>query len=296
MGFMDELLKGAPAQAAARGEDPGKQPIPTSVEVEHVEPKGAEGEVKVVDAGAPATAAEPEPDEDGETPSPDERGHVPFKAYQAERRKRQDYKTQAAVQTEAVKRLEAQLAAANAGKAPPAQTRQAAAPAVPNPVEDPEGFVAHTGAMLERQRLFQSEALVREHYGDEKVNAAFEVFKEAVTLNPKLYAETMAKQSPWSHVVKMADSLKESNALQKEGPDAYRARIVAEERAKWEQERSEGAPVTQGTATPAATKLPPSLAGARSGGNSRGAPTFSGPTPLGSFIGRSAASVKRAAG
>jgi hypothetical protein len=230
---------------------------------------------------APDTAPSPgaEPAADAETAP--EGGTVPVGALQAERRERQDWKERAIREEEQRKALERELAQLRAG-VPAQQAPTAPMPVqIPDPITDPQGY--HQ-AMMEQhaQRVWSdkldlSEDMAREAHGDEKVEAAQQAFKAAVAKNPGLYGELQAQRNPYGWLMKW-HAKQQAKAEIGDDPQAYRAKLEAELRAKWEAEQGFAA-----SAAPAAPRnapvLPPSLAGMRSAAP-RGSTPFTGPTPL----------------
>jgi hypothetical protein len=186
-------------------------------------------------------------------------------ALQAERGKRNDYKGERDRLTGELTAIKAALAAAEAkAAAPPVAPAVAeepqAAPVVPNPLEDPQGYHAYTQRMLFNERLNLSEAMLRESPNTEKIDEKLAAFKKAMDANPALRSEFSRQAHPyrWAY-----DQGARQLAMAEVGDDpaAFRAKIEAEIRAKIEAEMSGAAPA-QGAV--ASVILPRSLASATS--------------------------------
>jgi hypothetical protein len=295
MESFDDILKGA--REHVQGQTGSVQAAPDTAPVQEA-PKG-ETQSSAAPAGQAQAAPAQADDDEGETPTPDVYGKVPLTALQNERAKRQDWKTKAIQAEERQRAAEERIAAMEkerqAAQAPAAQTQppaSARAPALPNPVEDPEGYQRALDARFEKHRLDTSEAITRRQHGDEAVNAAFETFKAHAT--PAEYKAVMADRDPWSAMVEKAKGM----ALRAEigtDPAAYEARLREKLRAEVEAERRDGAPTINQNAKEANPhRPPPSLAAARSAASSKApAAAWTGPVPLAGLIGVNAASVRR---
>lgn len=152
---------------------------------------------------------------------------------------------------------------------------------IPDPAQDPAGYRAFL--QQERQqdllneRLNLSQAAAMREHGVEAVTAATEEFRAAMAQNPALQAQLYQQLDPYNWVMKQVEVLR----LQREigdDPKAWRERVIAEERAKWEAEFGGGQPAAAAPVSPAA-RMPPSLANARSAAP-RANGAWSGPTPL----------------
>lgn len=229
------------------------------------------------EAEAPAPDA-PEPDGDHDDEPEEETGIR--KALAAERDKRRDWKEKAIRAEGEMAELRRQLEAA---RQPPQQPQEQRQPPPPvDPSVDPQGFVARVQEVMLNERLNTSEMMLRRELGTEKVDAAIAEFKEAMKENPGLQQQLYGQPHPYEWMHKQV----EIRRLQRDigtDPDAYRAKIEAELRAKWEAERGEQ-PLTVPARSPAAG-LPPSLATARNA-VPRGTSAFNGPPPLEDVFGR----------
>jgi hypothetical protein len=201
------------------------------------------------------TQPEPKPPEDDAEPPQALDGEpvIPRRAYEDERRKRQDWKEKAA-------RLEGELAAY---KAQQEQARQPQPEQMPplapiDPAQDPVGFTARLQQVLLNERLNNSEERLREKIGDEKLNEYVNEFKQLAQRDQTLFGKLYSQTNPYAWMTREVDRLRHLREVG-DDPSAYRARIEAEARAKWEQEQTAKLPAP----SPAAG-LQPSLATARS--------------------------------
>jgi hypothetical protein len=236
----------------------------------------------------PAVAA-PAPDDDADPPEPVEGEElVPRRAFDAVRHQRHDWKAKAITAETRMAELERQLNEAKAAiAAPPPQPQQ---PVIQQPQvsfqEDPEGYLAQMRADQQRALMHlnanHSEARLRDKIGPEKVEEMRAEFKQMAAADPTLYARLEQQADPyaWAHA-----EVERMRLLRDMGPDpaAYRAKLIAEERAKWEAEYLSTAPQPR-PVSPAAG-MAPSLATARSVAG-RSAPAYTGPTPLDALFGR----------
>jgi hypothetical protein len=235
-------------------------------------------ETPEVVAEAPAEVVE-EPEAEPEAPTkpeatdPPEPGDVTGlkSALQAERAKRNDWKSEAARVTGELAAIKAQMEALQ--KAPPAPTTPAAPtqPAViPNPVEDPQGYHAHIQQTLFNDKLNMSEMMLRQQVGnDADVDAKREKFRQMAAANPALRMELQKAAHPYKFVY---DTAAKAMALDEIGdPASYRTKLEAEIRASVMAEMAGAAP-----APAARVVLPQSLGTARSAG-SRNVPVINAP-------------------
>lgn len=239
---------------------------------------------------APAEAAPPEADADPEPEAADEAGIR--KALAAERDKRRDWKEKAIRAETERDMLMRQLEEARRG---PVQQAQQFQQPVDNPFAYPppvtmEDLQRNPNAFVERQQLIdrihddrqfnselnRAEEDLREKIGDEEVDKIQAAFAEMVAKDPSLKMEMRRQRAPYKWVQKQVAAYS-ARAEIGDDPAAYKAKLEAEFRAKWEAERGEQ-PLTVPTRSPAAG-LPPSLANARNAAP-RSAPAFNGPPPL----------------
>jgi hypothetical protein len=203
------------------------------------------------------TQPEPKPPEDDAEPPQALDGEpvIPRRAYEDERRKRQDWKERAA-------RLEGELTAIRRqqeeARAQASQPEQMPPLAPIDPAQDPVGFTARLQQVLLNERLNNSEERLREKIGDEKLNEYVNEFKQLAQRDQTLFGKLYSQTNPYAWMTREVDRLRHLREVG-DDPSAYRARIEAEARAKWEQEQTAKLPPV----SPAAG-MQPSLATARS--------------------------------
>jgi hypothetical protein len=233
------------AQAAATAEPtPREAPEPRQ---EAPEPKA---EAK---AQPDPKAAEKPTEDDAEPPQPlDGEPVIPRRAYEDERRKRQDWKERAA-------RLEGELTAIRRqqeeARQPPPEQMPPLQPI--DPAQDPVGFTARLQQVLLNERLNNSEERIREKIGDEKLNEYVNEFKQLAQRDQTLFGKLYSQTNPYAWMTREVDRLRHLREVG-DDPSAYRARIEAEARAKWEAEAKAAPPPSP------AANMQPSLATARS--------------------------------
>ncbi|MDH2239076.1 hypothetical protein N5K27_22465 [Pigmentiphaga sp. GD03639] len=209
------------------------------------EPTGEEGKPEA----KPDDAAKDAP------PASQDEPHVPRKALEDERRKRQQ--------------LEQELTHLR-------QSQQAAPP------QDGQQQQVPPEIILQRQiineRLNMSEMMLRQQHDD--VDVVIQRFEQEVQKNPALQAEVFRQTHPWKWAYDYAKRLSLMDEIGSD-PDAYKTRVREQLLSELQQQQSQ----QPEHASPAAEKpnLPKSLAGARSAG-ARSAPAWTGPTPLDSII------------
>jgi len=228
-------------------------------------------------AAKPDTAKAEAPKAEPPAPDPDEDighdgGMIPASTFH---KARTDWKTKTVeAQTEARILREQVEAFKKQSAAPPQQAPQYQPPPEPlDPVRDPVGYHNRLQSVLLNDRLNLSEMLEREKHPPEAFEAAVQEFQAAAAQQPELYSKLHAQRHPYGWLMKEVEKLRLTRELG-DDPAAYKARLIAEERAKWEQEQGNGAPPV----SPAAG-LPPSLATTRSAAP-RSSGAFSGPPAL----------------
>jgi hypothetical protein len=215
-------------------------------------------------------AAEPKaPDDDAEPPQPlDGEPVIGRRAFEDERRKRQDWKEKAA-------RLEGELAAYKRQQEEAARPQpQPMPPLAPiDPSQDPMGFTVRIQQVMLNERLNNSEMLLRDKIGDDKVTEYVQEFQQLAQRDPTLFGKLYAQTNPYGWMTREVDR---QRVLRDVGddPSAYRSKIEAEARAKWEAEAA-----AKPAPTSPAAGLQPSLATVRSVAG-RTAPTWSGEPSL----------------
>ena len=227
-----------------------------------------------------AATAKPEAEDDAD-PDPadrierDGKSYIPQPVLERERQRRQDWKEKAA-------RLEGELAAYRKQQEE-AQRRAAAPPPQPtyqpppDPATNPHGFAQHIvqqqQAALLNERLNNSEMMLREKIGDEKVTEYVNEFRELANSDPTLFSKLYSQPHPYNWLTREVDRLRLVRDVG-DDPAAFRAKIEAEARAKWEAEaKAQPAPLSP------AAGMQPSLANARSVA-SRTAATWTGEPSL----------------
>lgn len=203
-----------------------------------------------------------EPEAQGEPTSPSTDKHVPLAALEAERSQRKDWKEKAL-------RLEGEM------KAMREQRERVQQPQEEQRQMDPIQVMQQR---MVDQHYNTSMLLAKQSYKDldEKVS----VFMEAAQQNPALVAAMQQQAHPYEFAYREAERM----LLQKEmgnDPTAYRAKLEAEIREKVMAEMVQ----TNPSGTPAAPRIPTSLAGARSSAG-RTASAFTGPTDLNDILPR----------
>ena len=230
----------------------------------------------------PKEAAKPaaEPEDDEPESVEESNGFVPRQAFDRERHRRTQWKEKFARADGELVALRRQLEEAQkqrqpAPPTPTSQPQQFTPP--PDFNQDPGGFLAYMVQQNQKQmlneRLNTSEAMARERLGDEKLDAYVADFRTAAEADPSLWQKLYSNPHPYGWLTRQMDTWRMHRDIGND-PAAYRARIIAEERAKWEAEVTSSTSRTP-PASPAAN-LPPSLANVRSVA-SRSEPAFSGP-------------------
>lgn len=220
----------------------------------------------------PEAEVEPEPEA---APEPAEPGDVTGlkSALQAERAKRNDYKGERDRAIGEMAALKAQLDEMRKAPAPVAAEPQAPQQpvAIPNPVEDPQGYHSFIQQSLFNDRLNMSETMLRQSIGDDAdVDAKREKFRQLAEANPGLRAELQKAAHPYKFVY---DTAARALAMDEIGdPASYRTKLEAEIRASLLAEMEGAAPAPQPRIV-----LPQSLGTARSAG-SRNVPVINIPT------------------
>jgi hypothetical protein len=261
-GDLDAFLKGGnPEDGNPAPESEAPRPAPEAAPAKDAPAK----DTAPVKDKAPPT---PEPDDDVD-PGEAMPGQpaVPRRALEDERQKRQNWVERAAraeaERDAALKRLE------EASKPPPAP------PPTFEPIDparDPEGYTRRVRGVVLNERLNTSEMMALDKHGKEVVDAETAYFQKRAESDPRLWNELYSKPHPYAWMIENNQTAKLHDEIGTD-PAAYRARVVAEERAKWESERGNGA-----QPSPVAG-MPPSLANARSSAP-RSSNGFAGPLSL----------------
>ena len=264
--FLAEVQQEAQQQAQEAAQEPPESTPPPTPEPKAEAPK---------EAPKPATEAEDEEPEQVE----DQNGLVPRQALDRERHRRVQWKEKfaraEALAEERQKRLDA-LEKAQKASPPPPQQQQPQFTPPPDFNQNPGGYLAYMVETHQKQilneRLNISEAFIRDKIGDEKLDAYVSDFRNAAEADPALWNKLYSQPNPYGWLTRQIDTWRMHKEIG-DNPQAYRERIVAEERAKWEQEVTSASRTAP--ASPAA-HLPPSLANVRSMA-SRNEPAYTGP-------------------
>ena len=225
-------------------------------------PEKATPEAKAEPAAKAATA-KPEPEDDADPPEALEGEPViPRRAYEDERRKRQDWKARAVEAETKHKELQRQFEDAQRRATAPPPQQQAPPQPPPDPASDPRGFAQHLvqqqQAALLNERLNNSEMMLSDKIGAEKLNEYVQEFRNLANADPTLFGKLYSQPHPYAWLTREVDRLRLVRDVG-DDPAAFRAKIEAEARAKWEQEAKAAPPAP----SPAAG-MQPSLGTARS--------------------------------
>jgi hypothetical protein len=227
------------------------------------------------EAKAAPSKATPEADADdadpGDRVEQNGKSYIPQPVLERERQRRQDWKERALRHEERAAALEKQLEDAKRAAQPPPQYVPPPAPI--NPAEDPGGFVAQVQQVVLNERLNNSEMFLREKIGSDKVDEYVAEFKQIAQNDPALFNKLYSQPNPYSWMQREVDRQRMLRDVG-DDPAAYRAKIEAEARTKWEAEAAQRAP-----APSPAVGMQPSLATARSVAG-RSAPTWTGEPSL----------------
>lgn len=260
--FLAEGAPQEPAQAPATPTGTGPSGPPESPPAD-AKPSAA----PAAPAKAIEKAAKPEePDDDAEPPAPRPgEAVIPRHALEDERRKRNDWKERAVKAETQHQELMRQLEEAKKAPPPAPQQPPPQMQPLPDPQQDPvgfaRGFAIQQQQMLLNERLNMSEMMLREKLGPDKVDEYVNEFKQHAERDPTLFGKLYTQTNPYGWMTREVDRLRLQRDIG-DDPAAFRSRIEAEARAKWEQEvAARGPTVPQGAPVPG---MQPSLANARS--------------------------------
>ena len=225
------------------------------------EPPAPKPEAKAEPAAKPATA-KPEPEDEADPPEALEGEPViPRRAYEDERRKRQDWKARAVEAETKHKELQRQFEDAQRRATAPPPQQQAPPQPPPDPVTDPRGYAQYVEQREAQRelnaRLNNSEMYIRDKVGDEKLSEYVNEFRQMANADPTLFGKLYSQPHPYAWLTREVDRLRLVRDVG-DDPAAFRAKIEAEARARWEQEAK------QGPAPSPAAGMQPSLGTARS--------------------------------
>jgi hypothetical protein len=160
--------------------------------------------------------------------------------------------------------------------------------APPDFTQNPHGWaqvmVQNQQRALLNERLNISEAMISEKIGPEELGKYVGEFKEAAQKDPTLWGKLYSQPSPYAWMTREMDRIRQRAEIG-DDPAAYRARVLAEERAKWEAELQTQQQGNGGARVSPAAGLPPSLAGVRSVAG-RSTTTFTGPPSMDDILRR----------
>jgi len=247
--------------------------LPAETAPVETKPEATEG-VKPEPAAKPETAPEETAQPEGDPPDPTHFRQL-RDVVESTKREREDWKSKAVRAETERDELRRQLEEA---KRPAAQQQP---PQPIDPAQDPQGFTQRIQGVVLNERLNVSELLLRKELGAEKVDALIAEFKQAAQYDPSLFQKLYAQPDPYGWAAQQVEVMR----LQREigtDPAAYRARIEAEARAKWDAEHAANGNGAQQRQSPAAG-MAPSLANARSVAG-RSAPAFTGDLPLSEIL------------
>ena len=228
-------------------------------------PEKAAPEAKAEPAAKPTTA-KPEPEDEADAEPSDRleqdgKSYIPQQVLERERQRRQDWKARAVEAETKHKELQRQLdEATRRATAPPPQPQAPPQPP-PDPAADPRGFAQHLvqqqQAALLNERLNNSEMMLADKIGAEKLNEYVQEFRTLATADPTLFGKLYSQPHPYAWLTREVDRLRLVRDVG-DDPAAYREKILAEARTQWEQEAK-----AQPAPSPAAG-MQPSLGTARS--------------------------------
>jgi hypothetical protein len=263
----------------ASGTPPEGAPEPPAPPEPESKPTPPEAAPDAAEAPAKSAETSTEPEDDVPPHSGSDTRTVPLATLE---KVRNDWKSKYAAEQARAELLAKQLEEA---KKPPPPSPQAAPQQQyippPDPSVDPQGWAMHMfqenqRAML-NERLNNSEMMLREKLGDEKVNEYAAEFRRLAQADQTLFGKLYSQPHPYSWLTREVDRLRLHSEIG-DDPTAFKARIEAEARAKWEAEMAQQ-PANGGGRTSPAAGLPPSLANARSVAG-RTTTTFTGPPPI----------------
>jgi hypothetical protein len=187
-----------------------------------------------------------------------------------ERQKRRDWKDRAARAEAATEELRKQLEEAKKPPVPAPQPRPQPGFQFTDWATNPEQAAQER---FENQLFHISEMMTRARIGDEAADKLLSDFQTLAERDPTLWYRVRGQRDPWAWA---EAEVKRQHLLADMGTDpaAYRARIEAELRAKWEAERAAAQPAAP--ANPPPPNMPVSLATVRSVAG-RTAPAWTGP-------------------
>ena len=215
---------------------------------------------------AKASTAKPEPEDDADAEPSDRleqdgKSYIPQQVLERERQRRQDWKARAVEAETRHKELQRQLDEAQRRATAPPPQPQAPPQPPPDPATNPQGWAQHVvqqqQAALLNERLNNSEMMLADKIGAEKLSEYVNEFRNLANADPTLFGKLYSQPHPYAWLTREVDRLRLVRDVG-DDPAAYREKILAEARTQWEQEAK-----AQPAPSPAAG-MQPSLGTARS--------------------------------
>ena len=131
-----------------------------------------------------------------------------------------------------------------AKKAPPPQPQQPPPQMqpLPDPQQDPvgfaRGFAIQQQQMLLNERLNNSEMMLREKLGPDKVDEYVNEFKQHAERDPTLFGKLYQQTNPYGWMQREVDRQRRAARCRRRSK-RHRAKVEAEARAKWEAEAAQ---------------------------------------------------------
>jgi len=255
--MVNEQLESFLAEAAV---EPAPAPTPAAPEPPKEAPRDAPKE-------APKAAPETDTDDVDAADRVEQNGksYIPQPVLERERQRRQDWKERALRHEERAAALERQLEEAKrAAQAPPPQQQYIPPPPPIDPNVDLHGYLQQQEYRRQQElineRLNNSEMFLREKIGEAKVTEYVGEFRQLAQADPTLMGKLYSQPHPYAWMQREVDRQRMLRDVG-DDPTAYRAKIEAEAREKWEAEAA--AQQLQRAPSPAISTQP-SLATARS--------------------------------
>jgi hypothetical protein len=230
------------------------------------EPPAPKPETKAEPAAKPTTT-KPEPEDEADAEPSDRleqngKSYIPQQVLERERQRRQDWKARAVEAETKHRELQRQFDEAQRRATAPPPQPQAPPQPPPDPAADPRGFAQHLvqqqQAALLNERLNNSEMMLADKIGAEKLSEYVNEFRNLANADPTLFGKLYSQPHPYAWLTREVDRLRLVRDVG-DDPAAFRAKIEAEARAKWEAEAKAAPPAP----SPAAG-MQPSLGTARS--------------------------------
>jgi hypothetical protein len=269
------LATGAQEGAAQPAQEPVQAPEPAAApEPQHDAQKPSEAK--------PEAPAKAEPEEDVQPASGEDNRTVAFSALE---KIRNDWRSKAAAAETEAKLLREQLEEFKRQQQPAPQPQpppQYQLPPMPDPQTDLYGYLRYQEVVRQREllneRLNTSEANVADKIGQGELNKYVADFKQYADKDQRLWGQLYNQPGPYQWMIREVERLRQHAEIG-DDPVAFKTRIIAEERAKWEAEMLQPQAGNGGARPSPVAGMAPSLASARSVAG-RSQPTFTGPPPI----------------